>query len=73
MGCFVLGWQPEKFVLLAVWSKYIFLRKWFRNNFLKIEASVGLPQRRSVPRKDQSAERGGCRKESNAEIAVKMY
>ena len=24
------------------------LRKRFRNNFLKIEASVGLPQRRSV-------------------------
>ena len=46
-----------------MWSKYIFLGKWFRNNFLKIEASVGLPQRRSVPRKDQSAERGGCQKE----------
>ena len=40
---------------------------------MKIEASVGHPQRRSVPRKDQSAERGECRKESNAEIAAKMY
>ena len=38
------------------------LRKWFQNNFLKIEASVGHPQRRGVPRKDQSAERGVCRK-----------
>ena len=55
MGCFVLGWWPEKFVLLAVWSKYIFLRKWFRNNFLGMEASVGLPRRRSVPGGDQSA------------------
>ena len=43
------------------------------NYFLKIEASVGHPQRRSVPRKDQSAERGECRKESNAEIAAKKY
>ena len=38
-----------------------------------MEASVGHLQRRSVPRKDQSAERGGFRKESNAEIAAKMY
>ena len=54
-------------------AKYTFLGKWFLNKFLKIEASVGHPQPRSVPRKDQSAEGGECRKESNAEIAAKMY
>ena len=54
-------------------GRNIYFEKTVPKYFLKIEASVGLPQRRSVPRKDQSAERGGCREESSAEIAAKMY
>ena len=58
MGCFVLFWvgSLKSLFVVSVVEIYI-LRKWFRNDFLKIEASVGHPQRRSVPRKDQSAEK----------------
>ena len=45
----------------------------FRNNLQEIVSAVDHPQRRSAPRRDQSAERLKCRKESNAEIAAKMY